>query len=209
MCGRFVARDATLCSRCEALAPHEDGRLHLGLVALPDHGELEPTPERRTGSAIGTMAVIRAGRPRCAECGRFVASTETYCDRHRPKAIAAADPLRAAVIPATDAIATPELPPSARARMYEQTRSDFIVPRPNQLHPEQSQQQMGARGQLLPHIAPSPDNSAAPDRARGARRRPAWWGVIPAAAGRQRIAMMVILGAAVIGVAVAMLVASR
>ena len=208
-CGRFVARDATLCSRCEALALDEDARPHLGLVALPDDGDLEPTRARTAGPASGSLAVIRAGRSRCATCGRFVASTQTYCDRCRPTAIVAAAPLTAAVTPAADAIATPAPPPPARAWMFEQTRSDFIVPRPNQLHPEHSQGQMGARGQLLPRIGPSPDSPSAPDRDRGARRLPAWLGVIHAAAGRQRIAFIVILCAAVIGVAVAMLVGSR
>jgi hypothetical protein len=203
-CSRFVARDALLCKRCAAIA------LDAEPIAIePPPAAAPPAPRPPRSMAAPMLTVVRGQRTRCAICGRFVASTQTHCDRCRPPLPVAVGPVAAASTPPVARL-TPLPSATPRSWIFERTRSEFVVPRPSEVHPEASisTASTGARGQLLPHIGPAPVAHEMPIV--GETRPPVgWWPRLRHLASEQRVGLFVVAGAAATGAAVALLLGSR
>jgi len=97
-------------------------------------------------------------RPRCAACGRFVSATVTVCRRcestwqRKPLAVAmllgldepALPPARTQALPMPPTVTPPPVDdvrvvtpiPIGQDVVRARARSDFIVPRPSELHPD-------------------------------------------------------------------------
>lgn len=114
------------------------------LPPLPDPDEDDASDEVRTErrpTVMRALPIDAGGRARCASCGRFVASNEELCDRcaseadatdaadRRPVEAAAARAQRDASGAASDHAFAMEV-----AWVFDRTRSEFVIPRPSELH---------------------------------------------------------------------------
>lgn len=209
-CGRFVARGAELCSSCSTPVAIDAARAHLGLLEPQVRATPEPVPSESTATPGPRVAlaiapplrVVRAGRTRCATCGRFIAGGRTHCDRCE-QAIATQLPLQETIAPPKPVVsAVLRTAPPPETWFYQRTRSDFVVPRPSELHPDPASDAehrfMAARAAIVARAAQS-----------NAENESTWWAAVRSAAMRQRVALAVVAASAATGVALAMLMATR
>ncbi len=150
-CGRFLRSQGQPCAACGAQPqPAGHARVLLRLLVPPEPPAAVgagPTAPRaqRSGPTSG-------GRARCLACGRYVASTMSYCARCHPlpqilPSHEAIVPIPApsaesgpVALPAPRMVIEPTAPPVPPAHVppppsiFERTRSEFVVPRPSELH---------------------------------------------------------------------------
>jgi len=109
-------------------------------------------------------AISRRKRQRCQHCGRFVQADRTLCQRcetDKP-----GDEPAAARSPAPILLPDPIAPPIAmrHSGVFDRARSDFVVPRPSELHPPIGSERFRERGRLLPRIRPETTTHAGRSR---------------------------------------------
>jgi hypothetical protein len=196
-CGRFVARGVETCSRCSSLVSLADARARLGIATAdaPLLPAVRPSPDQPTIPAIApALRVVRVGRTRCGNCGRFLSEPGERCEACEVDG-AAPNPSLAETLPAWGLP-----PPPLRTEqlqeswVYQRTRDEYIVPRPSELHPDTAPAE---------DIAVEADGLTDADDGLVEESSP-WRQAVRAFVTQQRIALVVIAGAAAIGGAVAL-----